>query len=46
VTALGAIDCLEKPVDLKRLRRDLLRLAAGEGAAPQGSLLHNPIQAA
>jgi DNA-binding NtrC family response regulator len=46
VTALGAIDCLEKPVDLERLRADLLRLATGEGAGPQGSLLHNPAQAA
>ena len=32
VTALGAIDFLEKPVDLERLRADLLRLATGEGA--------------
>ena len=46
VTALGAFDCLEKPVDLERLRADLLRLPAGEGAGPQGSLLHNPAQAA
>ena len=46
VTALGAIDYLEKPVDLERLRADLLRLATGEGASPPGSLLHNPAQAA
>ena len=31
VTALGAIDYLEKPLDLERLRADLRRLAPGEG---------------
>src|SRR6516225_1521174 len=40
VTAPGAIDFLEKPVDLERLRADLLRLAPGERAGP--SLLHHP----
>jgi two-component system response regulator AtoC len=34
VTALGAIDCLEKPVDVERLRADLLRLAALAVAYP------------
>ena len=28
VTALGAIDCLEKPVDLEKLQADLRRLAS------------------
>jgi len=46
VSALGAVDYLEKPVDLERLRADLQRLASGEGADPPGSLLHNPAQAA
>jgi DNA-binding NtrC family response regulator len=42
VTALGAIDYLEKPVDLERLRADLRRLVPSEGAGPPASLLHNP----
>ena len=46
VSALGAVDYLEKPVDLERLRTDLHRLASGEGSDPPGSLLHNPAQAA
>jgi len=46
VAALGAIDFLEKPVDPERLRADLLRVAAGEGGGPPGSLLHNPAHAA
>ena len=40
--ALGAIDYLEKPLDLERLRADLQRLAPGDGASPPGSLLCNP----
>jgi DNA-binding NtrC family response regulator len=36
VTALGAIDYLEKPVDVEKLRADLLRLAAGEYTDPPG----------
>ena len=35
-TQLGAIDYLEKPVDLQRLRADLERLVPGEGAGPPG----------
>ena len=46
VTALGAIDYLEKPVEVERLRADLLRLGPGKGAGPPGSLLHNPAPAA
>ena len=45
-TALGAIDYLEKPVDLERLRADLQRLAASQGTCSTGSRLHNPPQAA
>ncbi len=46
-TALGAaVDYLEKPLDLERLRADLRRLAPSEGAGPPDSLLHNPAQAA
>lgn len=45
-TALGAIDYLEKPLDLERLREDLRRPAPSEGAGQSGSLLHNSAQAA
>ena len=45
-TQLGAIDYLEKPVDLERLREDLERLAPSEGSGPPCSLMHNPAQAA
>ncbi len=43
VTALGAIDYLEKPVDLERLRADLQRCAdqVSVQACPAPSCLHN-----
>jgi DNA-binding NtrC family response regulator len=40
VTALGAIDYLEKPLDLERLRRDLWRLAPCEECTPAGFVLY------
>jgi len=44
--ALGAIDYLEKPVDLERLRADLQRLAPSQGPGSPGFRLHHAAQAA